>query len=79
VGALLGLLIAGKEEHADEQAPALPAADDDPPTEFIDVRGASAPTQSFAAPGAEHSADQTMRLPRQTPPPGSGRHHLPDR
>lgn len=78
VGALLGLLISGKHEHADEAA--VPAGvdpdDHDAPTTFIDVADhtMSAPTQSFAAPGS----DQTVRMPRQTPPQG-GRHQRPDR
>ena len=44
VGALLGLLISGRSEHADEPEPA-PTADDDAPTQMID-----APTQAFDAP-----------------------------
>ena len=44
LGALLGLLIAGRHEHADEPEPA-PTADDDASTQVID-----APTQAFDAP-----------------------------
>ena len=63
VGALLGLLISGRSEHADE-----PANDgDDAPTQLID-----APTQAFDAPTQAIStprADQTVRIQRQTPGP----------
>ncbi|MCK0175256.1 MULTISPECIES: MFS transporter [Mycobacteriaceae] len=62
VGAFLGLLIAGKDEHADDPATGASVDDDDPPTEFIDVHGMSAPTQA---------------IPRQAPPQ-AGRHHLPE-
>jgi hypothetical protein len=67
VGALLGLLIAGRQEHADEPAPPIDA--DDTPTTLID-----APTRAFDAPTqaiSRRSPDQTVRIPRQPPP---GRH-----
>ena len=67
VGALLGLLISGRREHADEPAPAIDA--DDTPTTLID-----APTQAFDAPTqaiSRRSPDQTVRIQRQQPP---GRH-----
>ena len=68
VGALLGLLISGRHEHADEPAPATDA--DDTPTTMID-----APTQAFDAPTHSMSRqpppDQTVRMQRQPPP---GRH-----
>jgi MFS family permease len=79
VGALLGLLISGKHEHADESP--VPDAGghpgDDAPTEFIDVVGqqgavghqGDAPTQAFGT----GSGDQTTRMPRQAPPPGRHR------
>jgi hypothetical protein len=57
------VLSAGKDEHADDPATGASVEDDDPPTEFIDVHGMSAPTQA---------------LPRQTPPHQGGRHHLPE-
>jgi MFS family permease len=66
VGALLGLLISGRHEHADPE----PAAEaDDTPTQLID-----APTQAFDAPTqaiSRRPPDQTVRIPRQPPP---GRH-----
>jgi len=70
VGALLGLLISGRHEHADEPAPA-PATDaDDTSTTMIDAR-----TQAFDAPTHSMSRqpppDQTVRMQRQPPP---GRH-----
>ncbi len=68
VGALLGLLISGRHEHADEPAPAVDA--DDTPTTLID-----APTRAFDAPTQAISRrpppDQTVRIQRQPPP---GRH-----
>ncbi|MGV0742587.1 MFS transporter [Mycolicibacterium sp. XJ870] len=66
VGALLGLLISGRHEHADDEA--LPprtgplAVDQDPPTELLDL-----PTQVLPS----HAADDTVQLPEQEPP---GRH-----
>lgn len=74
VGALLGLLISGRHEHADESAvpgdvDSLRDADDEAPTQFINVSGHSgdAPTRAFGT-GA---GDQTTRIPRQAP---AGRH-----
>jgi MFS family permease len=68
LGALLGLLISGRHEHADEPAPATDA--DDTPTTMIDAR-----TQAFDAPTQAMSRqpppDQTVRMQRQPPP---GRH-----
>jgi Major Facilitator Superfamily len=68
VGALLGLLISGRHEHADEPAPAVAA--DDMPTTLIE-----APTRAFDAPTQAISRrpppDQTVRIQRQPPP---GRH-----
>ena len=74
VGALLGLLISGRHEHADESG--LPGdvdsprdAADEAPTQFIKVSGHSGdePTRAFGT-GA---GDQTTRIPRQAP---AGRH-----
>jgi MFS family permease len=78
IGALLGLLISGRHEHAEEPAPAVeaeepapaveaeepaPAVDaDESPTMLID-----APTRAFDAP--------TQAISRQEPPPG--RHRAP--
>ncbi|HET6736010.1 MFS transporter [Mycobacterium sp.] len=45
VGGLLGLLISGRHEHADEPVPVAPTDADDAPTQMID-----APTQTFDAP-----------------------------
>ncbi|BBY16286.1 MFS transporter [Mycolicibacterium litorale] len=62
VGALLGLLISGRHEHADEPIDGIDEADvaaDDTPTQFINVAGGPS------------DGDQTAQLPRQTPP---GRH-----
>jgi MFS family permease len=69
VGALLGLLIAGRKEHSDE--PEATAGDDDAATQQID-----APTTAFEAPTQAIStsrADETVRIPRQQEPP-PGRH-----
>jgi MFS family permease len=68
VGALLGLLISGRHEHADE--PASAAAGDDTPTALIDAAAHSyeAPTQSITT---RPPPDQTERIQRQPPP---GRH-----
>jgi MFS family permease len=69
VGALLGLLIAGRKEHSDE--PEATAADDDAATQRID-----APTTAFEAPTQAIStsrADETVRIQRQQEPP-PGRH-----
>lgn len=64
VGAVLGLLISGRHEHADEVAePTMPA--DDTATRLID-----APTREFEAPTqtiTTRDADQTVRI--QRPPP----------
>ena len=69
VGALLGLLISRRHEHADEPAPMIDA--DETPITLID-----APTQAFDAPTHAISRrpppDQTVRIQRQPP---SGRHH----
>jgi MFS family permease len=59
-GALLGLLISGRHEHADEPAPAASA--DDTPTTLI-----NAPTQAFDAP--------TQQISTQQPPPGRHQPH----
>ena len=62
VGALLGLLISGRTEHADEPGSAEP---DDAPTAVID-----APTRTFDAPTQAiptRGADQTVRIQRATP------------
>jgi len=74
VGALLGLLISGHHEHADEPEPAL--AGDDTPTQLIDAptQVIDAPTQVIDAPTQAIStqrADQTVRI--QRPPPGRHR------
>jgi MFS transporter, DHA2 family, triacylglyceride efflux pump len=81
VGALLGLLISGHHEHADEPEPAL--AGDDTPTQLIDAptqvidaptQVIDAPTQVIDAPTQAVStqrADQTVRI--QRPPPGRHR------
>ena len=45
VGALLGLLISGRREHADEPEPGPTPDADDAPTQLIDV-----PTQTLDAP-----------------------------
>jgi hypothetical protein len=69
VGALLGLLISARHEHADEPAPDGEA--DESPTQLID-----APTQAFNAPAGATStrgADETVRIQRQQPPPGRHR------
>lgn len=67
VGALFGLLIAGRHEHSEE--PAAPAGEDDAPTQLIDAptRAFDAPTQTISTP----RADETVRIQRQQPP---GRH-----
>jgi len=57
LGALLGLLIAGRNEHADEPEPAAPTADDDASTQVID-----APTQAFDAP--THDIGKGRHRPR---------------
>ena len=65
VGALLGLLISGRSEHADEPEPDIDG--DDAPTRLI-----GAPTQAFDAPTQAISArraDQTVRIQRQPPGP----------
>jgi MFS family permease len=67
VGALLGLLISGRHEHADEPRPTTDA--EEAPTQLID-----APTQAFDAPTqaiSTQNADQTVRI--QHPPPGRHR------
>jgi MFS family permease len=68
IGAVLGVLISGRHEHADDPEPA--ADDDDTPTALID-----APTHSFEAPTQSITArpppDQTVRIQRQPP---TGRH-----
>jgi MFS family permease len=67
VGALLGLLISGRHEHADEPRPTTDA--EGAPTQLID-----APTQAFSAPTqaiSTQSPDQTVRI--QRPPPGRHR------
>ncbi len=69
VGALLGLLISARHEHADEPAAGVEA--DETPTQLID-----APTQAFNAPAGATStrgADETVRIQRQQPPPGRHR------
>ncbi|MHC9292674.1 MFS transporter [Mycobacterium sp. LTG2003] len=70
VGAVLGLLISARHEHADDVEPqSEPPRDDtdpdDAPTELLDL-----PTQALPA----QPADQTVRLPGQQPP---GRHRAP--
>jgi len=65
IGALLGLLISGRHEHADEPAPPVSPVDaDDTPTTLID-----APTQAIST--RPDPPDQTVRIPQQPPP---GRH-----
>jgi MFS family permease len=69
VGALLGLLISGRHEHADE--PAVSVQADETPTQLIDI-----PTQAVNAPAGAIStrgADETVRIQRQQPPPGRHR------
>ncbi len=79
VGALLGLLISGRHEHADEPEPAIDA--DDTPTQLIDAptQLIDAPTQAIDAPThaiSTRSPDQTVRIQRQPPqPPGRHRPH----
>ena len=65
VGALLGLLISGRHEHADEPAPAIDA--DDTPTTLIDApkRAFDAHTQAISR---RPPPDQTVRIQRQPPP-----------
>ncbi len=62
VGALLGLLISGRREHADEPEPVPTPDADDAPTQLID-----APTQAVST----SRADETALIQRQQPP---GRH-----
>ena len=62
VGALLGLLISRRREHADEPEPVPTPDADDAPTQLID-----APTQAISTPRAA----ETVRIQRQQPP---GRH-----
>jgi MFS transporter, DHA2 family, triacylglyceride efflux pump len=62
VGALLGLLIAGRHEHADEPAPAIEA--DETPTAMIDTATQAISTQ-------QQQTDETERIDGQPPP---GRH-----
>lgn len=69
VGALLGLLISGRNEHADE-SPVPVSADADAGADHED----DAPTQFINVAGASGDADQTTRLPRQAP----GRHRDAD-
>jgi MFS family permease len=65
VGALLGLLIAGRHEHADEPdgpdagQPAVPPADDSPTTVFGAAPAADAPTTVIptSPPAGRHRAD----------------------
>ncbi|BBZ07500.1 putative triacylglyceride transporter [Mycolicibacterium doricum] len=78
IGALLGLLISGRHEHADVSAvpgdvDSLRDADDEAPTQFINVsrHSGDAPTRAFGT-GA---GDQTTRIPRQAP---AGRHRNED-
>jgi hypothetical protein len=69
VGALLGLLISGRHEHADE--PAVSVQADETPTQLIDI-----PTQALNAPAGAIStrgADETVRIQRHQPPPGRHR------
>ena len=70
IGAVLGLLISARHEHADDvEPPSGPRRDDadsdDAPTELLDLPTQALPTQS---------ADETVRLPGQQPP---GRHRAP--
>jgi MFS family permease len=72
IGALLGLLISGRHEHADE--PAATGEADDTPTTLIGTptRAFEAPTQAVSkAISNEPPPDQTERIPLQPPP---GRH-----
>jgi hypothetical protein len=71
IGALLGLLISGRHEHADEPSPPVAPVDtedtddtDDTPTTLID-----APTQAIST--RPDPPDQTVRIQQQPPP---GRH-----
>jgi MFS family permease len=68
IGALLGLLISGRHEQADEPAPVADGGDT--PTALIDASTHSfeAPTQSITT---RPPPDQTERIQRQPPP---GRH-----
>jgi hypothetical protein len=50
MGAVLGLLISGRHEHADEPAPA--AHGDDAPTALIDAQ-----TQAIQPPSGRHHRD----------------------
>jgi hypothetical protein len=57
VGALLGLLISGRHEHADEADEPGPATDgDDSPTQLIDAptQVLDAPTQAIHRPPGRH-------------------------
>ncbi|MFN3006345.1 MFS transporter [Mycolicibacterium wolinskyi] len=70
IGAVLGLLISARHEHADDvEPPSGPRRDDadsdDAPTELLDLPTQALPTQS---------TDETVRLPGQQPP---GRHRAP--
>ena len=71
IGALLGLLISGRHEHADEPAPTTEA--DHTPTTLVET-----PTRAFELPTQAISngppPDQTERIPLQPPP---GRHRAP--
>jgi hypothetical protein len=71
IGALLGLLISGRHEHADEPAPTTEA--DDTPTTLMET-----PTRAFELHTQAISngppPDQTERIPLQPPP---GRHRAP--
>jgi hypothetical protein len=75
VGALLGLLIAGRHEHADEQPAELSdePLGSDPATTVIDSQRITVPdagvTERFPTPGA----DDTQQIPRQPPTPGRHR------
>ncbi|CAN5449535.1 MFS transporter [soil metagenome] len=69
VGALLGLLIAGKHTHADEDGPAAtPAQDDEPATQVLSVPTDSRDpaTQQIPRAGAHRAdPDATTRIPRR--------------
>jgi hypothetical protein len=68
VGAILGLFISSRREHAEEPEPGAAIDVDETPTQLID-----APTQAFDAPTqtiSTRNPDQTVRIQRRAP----GRH-----
>jgi hypothetical protein len=68
-GALLGLLIAGKHTHADEDGPAVaPVRDDEPATQVLSVPADSRDSATQRIPrsgGHRADPDATTRIPRR--------------